>query len=166
MQFLTGRFATIATPPGTGSTSQFGVKLWFAMSMRGSSAAGAWGPATLNALLETTASAQPVQRKDTSSMQQATNGRQQSAQTPQRAILATQAHSSRMCLRGAAVQHGPATLNALLEIPVVETTASAQPVRRRQQTTAGGRRQSAGSASTLANVQPCAAQVHDSRVCL
>jgi hypothetical protein len=39
--FLTGRFATIATPPDTGSTSQFGSKLWLAMSISGSRAAGA-----------------------------------------------------------------------------------------------------------------------------
>jgi len=51
---------TVATPPGTGTTSQFGSKLWLAMSMSGSRAAGAVGPATLKAREVTTARAHPV----------------------------------------------------------------------------------------------------------
>ncbi len=42
-----------------GSTSQLGLKLWLAMSMSGSSAAGCCGPRTLNAREDVAARAQP-----------------------------------------------------------------------------------------------------------
>jgi hypothetical protein len=142
-QKLTGRFATIATPPGTGSTSQFGVKLWLAISMRGSSAAGAWGPATLNALLDTTASAQPVRRKQTAA------GRQRQAAVST-STLANAPTLRALTSSSAAGAWTPATLNAPLD-----ATASAQPVRPRQQTCIY---QQAGSGRQQSAQAPCAAQ--------